>query len=402
MDYNRAIESICFKFGHAVTEFDVFRWLRNYDESEWDIALNVLDKVIYYSSDRIDETLEYQLKQLVSENTDCTILLLPSGNVGKSGNVMAYHAKKVIEKLNLPKKRLRLICLNMLDNIHEKTVLALLDDFSGTGESIVKFYNEKIKDDTRKRISACCAVTVAYMEKAQKYLMDNCGIYIYGDMYKPAFTRRGSVFGYEKSMIKVRDFCFKKGELLVPEWRTQDLKPLGYKNSQAMVCFEHTTPNNTLPILWYEKEIAGTDRQWFALFPRFANSRIERGRRLRQSSNFWLSAMQKINLSNIDWSKYHTTDSLRLISLIAQKYHKKSDYYIAQVLGISIRDLEEIVEQGKCKGLIDATGNLTIVARHIYEEIRKKDHIFGYELLQSISDSNISKVYVPKSFRGIS
>ena len=54
MDYNQAIESICFKFSHAVTEFDVFRWLRNFDESEWAMALNVLDKVVYFSSDSID------------------------------------------------------------------------------------------------------------------------------------------------------------------------------------------------------------------------------------------------------------------------------------------------------------------------------------------------------------
>ena len=59
MDYNQAIESICFKFGHTLTEFDVFRWLRNFDEREWAMALNVLDKVVYYSSDNIDEMLEY-------------------------------------------------------------------------------------------------------------------------------------------------------------------------------------------------------------------------------------------------------------------------------------------------------------------------------------------------------
>ena len=47
MDYNLAIESVCFKFGHAVTEYDVFRWLRDFGESEWPMALNVLDKVIY-------------------------------------------------------------------------------------------------------------------------------------------------------------------------------------------------------------------------------------------------------------------------------------------------------------------------------------------------------------------
>ena len=103
MDYNLAIESVCFKFGHAVTEYDVFRWLRNFDESEWPMALNVLDKVIYYSSDRIDETLEYYIKQIVKDYKGKHVYILPSGSVGKSGHVMAYHAKKVIENLGQPK-----------------------------------------------------------------------------------------------------------------------------------------------------------------------------------------------------------------------------------------------------------------------------------------------------------
>ena len=66
MDYNQAIESICFKFGHTLTEFDVFRWLRNFDEREWAMALNVLDKVVYYSSDNIDEMLEYYIQKIIA------------------------------------------------------------------------------------------------------------------------------------------------------------------------------------------------------------------------------------------------------------------------------------------------------------------------------------------------
>ena len=67
MDYNQAIESICFKFGQTLTEFDVFRWLRNFDEREWAMALNVLDKVVYYSSDNIDEMLEYYIQKIIDE-----------------------------------------------------------------------------------------------------------------------------------------------------------------------------------------------------------------------------------------------------------------------------------------------------------------------------------------------
>ena len=402
MDYNKAIESICFKFGHAVTEYDVFRWLRNFEDSEWDMALNVLDKVVYYSSDRIDETLEFYIKKIIEDNKDKHLYLLPSGNIGKSGHVMAYHAKKIIEKLGLSERVLSLLNLKNLDSVRKNAVIALLDDFSGTGESIKKFYENNIVTITDGRPIKICALTVAYMEKAKENLKAECGIDVYGDLSKPAFERRGSVFGYEKNMIPVREFCFKKGEILLPNWKNEDLKPLGYKNGQAMVCFEHTTPNNTLPIFWFEKVIPGTNKQWSAIFPRFANSRIDRGRRLRQSSNFWLSAMNKLNMQNIDWGKEHTPESLRLISVVAQKYHRRSDLYIAQVLGISIQDVETIIGIGKDKGLIDETGGLTLEAKTIYEEIRKKDRILEQEIPKQLSRQNIDRVYVPTSFRGFS
>lgn len=138
---------------------------------------------------------------------------------------MAYHAKKVLEKIDLPESVLSMLNLKNLKDIKKNAVIALLDDFSGTGESILSFYEKSVKPIVeRKPIT-----TVIYMEKGRKNLESNCGLNVYGDLSIPAFARRGSVFGYEKSMIPVRDFCFKKAEKLFPNWKYQDLKPLGYK-----------------------------------------------------------------------------------------------------------------------------------------------------------------------------
>lgn len=402
MDYNSIIESLCFKFGYTVTDYDIFRWLRNFEDSEWDIALNVLDKVVYYSSDRIDESLESYINKIISEYKDRHIYILPSGNVGKSGHVMAYHAKKVIEMLGFPDNRLSLLNIKNLGATEKTAVIVLLDDFSGTGESIITFYKSKVESIINgKRGITICVLAIAFLERAKKQL-NKQGLEIFGDCYLPAFVRRGSVFGYERNMIEVRDFCFKKGILLFPDWKNTEMKPLGYQNSQALVCFEHTTPNNTLPIIWYDDYMPGGKKEWHAIFPRFANTRIERGRRLRLSSNFWLSAMSRLKLPNIEWSRYHTVDSLRLISYIAQKYHGRSDFYIAQVLGISITDVETIISIGKNKHLIDCSGNLTQEAITIYKEIRKKDRILENAITKSLSKQNIKTIYVPTSFQGFS
>lgn len=403
MDYNSIIESLCFKFGSAVTEFDIFRWLRNFEDSEWNMALSVLDKVVYYSSDRIDETIETYIREIISKYRNRHVYILPSGNIGKSGHVMAYHAKKVIEMLNLPENILSLLNIKNLGATNKNAVIVLLDDFSGTGVSIKGFYEHKVQPViNEKKDITVCVLTVAFLDKAKTLLEGKYGLEMYGDCFRPAFIRRGSVFGYERNMIEVRDFCFKKGALLLPDWENTELKPLGYQNSQALVCFEHTTPNNTLPILWYDDYVPGTQKKWHAIFPRFVNSRIERGRRLRLNSNFWLSAMSRLKLPNIEWSRYHTVDSLWLISYIALKYRGRSVFYIAQVLGISMVDVEKIVDIGKQKRLIDQSGNLTHQAKTIYSEIRKKDRILENAITKNLSKQNIKTIYVPTSFQGFS
>lgn len=120
------------------------------------------------------------------------------------------------------------------------------------------------------------------------------------------------------------------------------------------------------------------------------------------SSGFWLSAVQKMNMPNTDWAMHHKTESLRLISVVAQKYHHRSNMYIAQVLGICMEDVEEIVGIGKRKGLFDENGNLTLEAKTIYEEIRKRDKILEHDIPKQMSRIMIDSVYVPTSFRGIS
>ena len=96
------IEALAYRFDHAISEADILRWLSNFEEKQWSIALEILENVIYYSSDRIFQILQTYLLEILKKYHH--IRVLPIGNVGKSGNVMAYYAKKILENLKISEK----------------------------------------------------------------------------------------------------------------------------------------------------------------------------------------------------------------------------------------------------------------------------------------------------------
>jgi len=57
------VEPLVYRFDHAITESDIFRWLSNFEQTEWGVALTILENVVYYSSDRIFQILETYLRK---------------------------------------------------------------------------------------------------------------------------------------------------------------------------------------------------------------------------------------------------------------------------------------------------------------------------------------------------
>ena len=70
------------------------------------------------------------------------------------------------------------------------------------------------------------------------------------------FGARSSFFAEEEERDRAKALCAEFGGRLSPR------DPLGYRESQAAICFEYRCPNNSLPVLWKESE------EWAPLFPR--------------------------------------------------------------------------------------------------------------------------------------
>lgn len=245
------------------------------------------------------------------------------------------------------------------------------------------------------------------MEKAEEVLKKS-NILIKGNKRHPAFSERGSVFGYYPKMKAMRDFCFKYGNKLYPleNYNKNKTKqhPLGFQNSQALIGFEHSIPNNTLSIIWADCKNKSNGVSWNPLFPRRGNLVIERSKDFKQNQSYWVSIAYKLGLNNglfNEEEKYHT-QTIQLISILHLKRKQKSDLLISQILGINMNEYNSIISIGKEKKLFDHNEDLTEQAINIIEQIRKKIK-FQHDN-QIINQLKIEEdiVYVPKIFRGSS
>ena len=400
-DYQKIINLISERFNSSLSQLDIITWLENFDKTDWKKALTVLNNFEYYSTKDIIKEFENGLRNIISTSTSTEeIFLIPVGKLGKSGTAMVYYLKKTPSFSNNSNK-LRLIEKDKLSKLPENCKIVMVDDFSGTGGSILKYYDE-IKPNLPKR-HIVIALTVAFMEKAEEVLKKS-NIQIIGNKKHPAFSKRGSVFGYYPKMTAIRDFCFKYGNDLYPleNYNNSKQHPLGFLNTQALIGFEHSIPNNTLSIIWADCKNKSNGVSWNPLFPRRGNLVIERSKEFKQNQSYWVSIVYKLGLNNSlfnEEEKYHT-QTIQLISILYLKRKQKSDLSISQMLGININEYNSIINIGKQKNLFDNNEELTSQAINIIEQVRKK--IKFQRNNQIINQLKIEEdiVYVPKIFRG--
>ena len=76
-----------------------------------------------------------------------------------------------------------------------------------------------------------------------------------------AFSPDAGIFSSEEELQECRSLCENIGRELEPK------HPLGYEDSQSLILFPHSCPNNTLP-LFYKSGREYKGQKWVPLFPR--------------------------------------------------------------------------------------------------------------------------------------
>jgi len=234
----------------------IIRWIRQFPQNSRDIAVKVLDCLRYYSTSGVKSMTEqfvnivYSHYQSINRNS---IYFVPIGADGSGSQIIARYMKTF---QYVPDQCVKNVYALQQVNKARVNVIVLFDDFSGTGETIQKHWEEIIEQlilpfeseimlgllilnyKARKKIESSfpSVLSVKYLERQDNVFHSNCTIF--SEEEKTELIRLCRTTGCGNKFNK------------------------GYGNCGLLVVFMYGCPNNSLPILWHQST------QWERLFYR--------------------------------------------------------------------------------------------------------------------------------------
>ena len=393
---------------NSVSIMEVINWLENFSDNEVDMALDIVERLEFFSVPRTIATYSGNLLRIFRHFKEKDVVFLAIGEFAKSGTAMSYFIKQTPAFKNRTFKKRKFFASSMsqlatlVDNESIDPacfLLILIDDFVGSGKSTVDYYqgNENtlgLRDylEENKLDPALALLSLVILDEGLAFVRSEIRwIYVAAEKRSKVFSRRGSVFGYRPTMLPLREMAYARGVSLVkdPGWS------LGYDNSQGLIAFSHTTPNNTLPIIW------SSNNGWHPLYPRFGTDKVLRYKKYREQSRYWMMLASEHATAIFPelGSALYSTLNLQLMTIMRLKSSKRSVPVICQLMGLALFEYAEIVEEGKLRGVFDKTGEVSVLGRDFHENLRKKVQ-FRRNKEKIMLKGGGEIIYLPSTFRG--
>jgi len=290
---------------HRIPEPLIQAWLDNFrrqgDESvkERLHALFLLSNIMYFGSRQMRELLKalyrdlyrYPVVQSIRKEHDDTLdqtlignffhdellktRFLGVGNPSESGCHLLYYFR---QENSLPKTQF----IHTHEIFHRDTETGLvtlrspdvkryvfIDDFCGSGNQATKYSRDIVLEVKRLHANVVLAYYVLFATsdgiqrvRSETAFDEVACIYELDSSFR-CFHREARYFasppiGIDKSYAEAMSRCY--GLTLVPT------DPLGYDDCQLLIAFHHNTPDNTLPIIWYDEP---DGEPWTPVFRRY-------------------------------------------------------------------------------------------------------------------------------------
>lgn len=387
----RIEDLVQYRFFYQLQPSNIMTWLKNFESKEWDSALCLLERFDYYRESDISSILSNGIEQIRNDfqgNGTIKLHFCPIGKAGKSGHFILYYISNLLKYRDFKDITYAIYdngsSIN-IDKLSETDIIVFIDDILGSGGTFLDYINEvEIPSKFSKAI-----LSVVYTSKAKrKILHSHPELRFYGEIKDSAFDDEHPLFGSWRRTKELREFSYKYGIAL-------DKKcPLGYGNSQLLIGFSHSIPNNTLPIIW--KETAN----WHSLIPRSHFVKKKRALDDRQDNNRWLNGLRKLfSYSEDNIRNLYSTENYSLLYVLRGLHQGKILPIIANEIGVANFEIEKIFKMGITKGLWDKDGNLTESSSREISLLLKRISFSNPKPLQFIAKEN-DDIYIPEIFRG--
>jgi hypothetical protein len=242
---------------------------------------NVIQDIRRANNDTLNRSLIGRLFQRELRNT----VFLGVGNPSESGTHLLYYFR---QENKLPKSLFKnkddifstehviraeskagpyISKKEKLENASIKNYV-FLDDMCGSGDQACSYLTQTVKNIKLLNPDAKISYYVLFANSAGidnikiNTDIDNVDCVFELDESFKCFSENSRHFKSTKeyvSKLKAQDISQKYGAMLIPEI------PLGYDDNQLLIGFNHNTPDNTLPIIWFDEE--GVN--WKPIFKRY-------------------------------------------------------------------------------------------------------------------------------------
>ena len=403
----RIEDIVSVRFYNQITPYDVIRWLFNFDDEDVELAVQLLEHVVFLRDDDVKGRLYEQILKLPN---DIRKHIVPLGKPGKSGAAISYWIHGLMKRNELREMAFHssiedfISYRNSQEWKTQKDIVVYVDDFIGSGGSVVTALSLEEKIVRPEVLSDACSgrlyvVAAIVMDNGySKISQDISGAIILGDLHCKGFDPHKKVFGSYFKTKAVREMCYKYGKQLFKDF------PLGFENTQSLVLMQHSSPNNTIPVLWSDNQYQG--RNWNPLVPRNNLLKIERAYTDRNSVFRWLSCLKKIFVDGsecVDYGLLFTKSNFNLVFILICLIRRKSEAFIYNAMGISFVEMERLWQEGMDKGIWDSKHKPTSLALNEYKDAIKRYKILRNDGRQEFSPILDEKdnIYIPETFRGV-
>lgn len=410
------IEELLPRLKHSILPTKVIRWLENFNPEDVELAKDLLRVYEYITFDEFVYRLNDLLKTILDKIPKGEkIIIMPYGKIGKSGTFVTYPIKKTKEYSKREKDIVIEHDFLKFKRFRKYKYVIFIDDFIGSGKTFFKDYkkqdakgNSIEKWITDKKINNVYILATIVMADGKKYLNKNFPTFeVVADVREKIFHPIYSPLNAFGNRQEIEAITLKYGNAIkVFNFPPYSL-PFGYSKSQSLISYFHSTPNNTLPIIW------GKNIFWDPLFPRDSKTRMDEAREFKKEVAFYIgicnrlgidifngkSILEKKGTNEIRKIKHNNKQDHAVISLLILKNQEYGDIIICHILGLTMRELEDIYREAAKLSFTNKDKNITNKGNQFIVELKEKTKKENFR--EPTPDRLVPKdgLYIPKSFK---